>query len=64
MPLYPQSVMSQGVCPNSLPFHFFHFRFIFESIKELGSVSVSVIANVIVKIHPCIQVYNHHIHIL
>jgi hypothetical protein len=39
MPLYPQSVMSQGACYNSLFFHCFHFRFTFESIKKLGSAS-------------------------
>ncbi len=39
MPFYPQSVASQGVCPNSLLFHYFHFRLTFESIKELGSAS-------------------------
>ncbi len=37
MPLYPRSVASQGACPNSLFFRCFHFKFTFESIKELGS---------------------------
>jgi hypothetical protein len=39
MPLYSQSAASQGVCPDSLHFLCFHFRLIFESIKELGSTS-------------------------
>ncbi len=39
MPIYPQSVVSQRVCPNSLLFRCFHFRFTFESIKKLGSTS-------------------------
>jgi hypothetical protein len=38
-PLYPQSVTSQGACPDSLLFCCFHFKFAFESIKELGSAS-------------------------
>jgi hypothetical protein len=38
-PLYPQSVASQGACPNSLCFRCFHIIFTFESIKELGSAS-------------------------
>jgi len=37
MPLYPQSVTSQGACPNSLFFRCFHFRLTFESIKEFES---------------------------
>jgi hypothetical protein len=36
-PLYPWSAVSQGLCPDSLPFHCFHFRLSFESIKEFGS---------------------------
>jgi len=40
-PLYPQSAMSQGMCPNSLFFRCFRFRLIYESIKELGSASHS-----------------------
>jgi len=39
MPLYPQNAMSQGTCPNSLLFCYFHLKFIFESIKELGSTT-------------------------
>ncbi len=39
MPFNPQSVMSQGCVPNSLLFRYFHFKFTFESIKELGSAS-------------------------
>jgi len=39
MPLYPQSVTSQGTCLNSLLFHCFQFKFTFESIKELESAS-------------------------
>jgi len=39
MPLYPQSVASQGVCPNSLLFCCFHFTLTFESIKEVESAS-------------------------
>jgi hypothetical protein len=35
----PPSATSKGTCPNSLPSHYFHFRFTFESIKEVGSVS-------------------------
>jgi hypothetical protein len=42
MPLYPQSATSQGVCPNSLPFRCFQFRFTFESIKELRSASATI----------------------
>jgi hypothetical protein len=38
-PLYPQSAMSQGVCPDSLLFCCFQYRFTFESIKELGNMS-------------------------
>jgi hypothetical protein len=38
-PLYPQSVVNQGACPNSMLFHCFQFRLTFESIKELGSAS-------------------------
>jgi hypothetical protein len=34
-----QSATSQGACLNSLFFCYFHFRFTFESIKEVGSVS-------------------------
>jgi hypothetical protein len=37
MPFYPQSATSQGESPNPLLFRRFHFRFTFESIKELGS---------------------------
>jgi len=40
--LYPQSATNQGVCPNFLLFCCFHFRFTFESIKELGNVSLSL----------------------
>jgi hypothetical protein len=36
-PLYPQTIVSQGACPDSLFFCSFHFRLTFESIKELGS---------------------------
>jgi len=36
MPLYPQSVASQGECLNSLLFRCFHLILTFESIKELG----------------------------
>jgi hypothetical protein len=38
-PFYPQSVVSQGACLDSLPFRRFHFRFTFEFIKELGGAS-------------------------
>jgi hypothetical protein len=38
-PFYPQSVTSQGMCPNSLFFRCFHFKLTFEYIKELGGVS-------------------------
>jgi hypothetical protein len=38
-PLYPQSVTSQKVWPNSLLFRCFHLRLAFESIKGFGSVS-------------------------
>jgi hypothetical protein len=31
--------VSEGACPDSLPFRYFDFRFAFESIKELGSTS-------------------------
>jgi len=43
MPLYPQNATSQGVCSNSLLFCCFHFRLTFESIKELGGASYSLI---------------------
>ncbi len=39
MPFYPQSAMSQGTCPNSLLFHYFHLRLAFKSIKEVGNAS-------------------------
>jgi hypothetical protein len=39
-PLYPQSVASTRVCPNFLLLWCFHFRFMFESIKEFGNVSL------------------------
>jgi hypothetical protein len=39
----PQSVASQGVCPNSLLFHCFHLKLTFESIKEVGNTSKIVI---------------------
>jgi len=42
MPFYPQSVVSQGVCPNSSSFCCFQFRLTFESIKELGSASATI----------------------
>jgi len=38
MPLYPESVVNQGTCPQL--FHYVHFRLIFESIKELGNASL------------------------
>jgi hypothetical protein len=41
-PLYPRSVASQGTCPNSLFFRCFQFRLMFESIKELGSMSLTL----------------------
>jgi len=40
MPLYPQGATSQGTCPNSLLLCCFQFILTFESIKELGSVSL------------------------
>jgi hypothetical protein len=40
MPFYPQSVASQGACPDSLFIHCSHFIFTFESIKEFGGVSL------------------------
>jgi hypothetical protein len=43
MPFYPQSVVSQGVCPNSLFFRCFHLRLTIESIKELVSASRMVL---------------------
>jgi hypothetical protein len=42
MPFYLQSATSQGACPNSLLFNWFHLRFTFEFIKERGSVSKKV----------------------
>jgi hypothetical protein len=39
MPLHPQSARSQGTCPNSLFFHYFHLQLTFEFIKELESAS-------------------------
>jgi hypothetical protein len=44
---YPQSATNQGVCPNSLLFLCFQFRFTFESIKELGSTSFIVFSRLI-----------------
>jgi len=38
-PLYPQSATSHGTCPQLLILSLFHFKFTFESIKELGSAS-------------------------
>ncbi len=35
----PPSVASEGMCLDSLLFHYFHFRLTLESIKELGSMS-------------------------
>jgi hypothetical protein len=43
MPLYPQSVASQGAYPNSSFFRCVHLGLTFESIKEFGSVSNNVI---------------------
>jgi len=41
MPFYPQSAVNQGTCYNSLLFHYFQFTLLtFESIKELGSLSI------------------------
>jgi len=40
MPLYPQNAANQGVCLNSLLFHYFHFKLMLEFIKEIGSVSI------------------------
>jgi hypothetical protein len=45
-PLNPQSDVSQGVGPNSLLFCYFHFKFTFESINELGSASFGIRAPV------------------
>jgi hypothetical protein len=39
-PFYPQSAMSQGVCPNFLLFCYFHLRLTFEFIKDIGSASL------------------------
>jgi hypothetical protein len=39
MPLYPQSVVSQGACPNFLLIRCSHPRLTFESIQELGGAS-------------------------
>ncbi len=41
-PMYPQSAISQGTCPDFLPFQCFHFRLSFESIKEFRSASLLV----------------------
>ncbi len=39
-PFYPWIATSQGACPDSLFFRYFHFILTFESIKELGKVLV------------------------
>ncbi len=44
-PFYPQSAASEGVCPNSLLFRYFHLRLTFESIEELGSMSLVLPCN-------------------
>jgi hypothetical protein len=44
-PFYPQSVMSQGACPDSLLFHYFHFKLTFESIKEFRNASIGIFQN-------------------
>ncbi len=41
-PLYPQNVANQGMRPDSLLFHYFHFILTFESIKELETASVLI----------------------
>jgi hypothetical protein len=38
----PPKCCDQGVCPDSLLFRWFQFRLTFESIKELGSVSLLI----------------------
>jgi hypothetical protein len=43
MPLYPQSVANQGTCPNFLLFRYFHLRFTFEFIEEVGGASLGVV---------------------
>ncbi len=58
IPLYPQSVASQGMCPNSLLFRCFQFRFRFESIKELGSASHGIRA--LVELDPLIGEFRWH----
>jgi hypothetical protein len=45
-PLYPQSVTSQGVCPDSLLFHYFHFKLTFESTKDLGAHQIGLISKI------------------
>jgi hypothetical protein len=42
-PSIPQSVVSHEMCPDSLLFRCFHFKLTFESIKEFGSMSCSVV---------------------
>jgi hypothetical protein len=61
MPLYLQSVANQGTCPNSLLFHYFHFKLAFEFIKELGSVSSS--GNLICR-NPTLKEYEDDTHTL
>ncbi len=36
-PLLPKCYKLRNVSPNSLLFHYFHFKLTFESIKELGA---------------------------
>ncbi len=55
MPLYPQSVTSQGVCLDSLHFSYFLFRLTFKSFKELRSASVTYLLHK--KISSCLHPY-------
>jgi hypothetical protein len=43
MPLYPQSVASEGARPTPSPSIVFTFGFVVESIKELRGASTNVI---------------------
>jgi len=42
-PLYPRSAMNHRVCPNFILFRCFHPRLTFESLEEIGSVSLRIL---------------------
>jgi hypothetical protein len=51
-PLYPRSATSQGTCPDSLLFRFFHFKLTLESNKKLGNTSMDMF-NLITFLNSC-----------